>query len=431
MLDGLSDHEFEHFVAYVFEQAGYVVEDTAGHRGPGLDLKLYAGSVAPRNLRAGVQVKHYRPDRSITAPEVGQLRNGIAQNGSVPGYFVTTSSFVGPALAQAQETPRIWPIDGERFIRYINYVRGSRPKLDAIHSSPPLGYPLVPIPPEAIFTADAIVRRLVTTTRVLTLANHKGGVGKTTTALNLAFGLAGREHQRQVLLVDMDPQANLTRALPPAWAQNAPLSHLDEYFVGKCRLPQLIRPTKFDRVWLTPSDSALRHADTGIAAGPEAELQFVRDLHAPDVVPPPALDGRPFDWIIIDTGPAMGFLARSALAASHSVIMPIEPGAFADLGVNLLRQTVTTMSALIGAPISILGCLVTQWRENALNRQLLAPAVSELQLAGVPLFEAKIPLDERNINNAHVETGLGRGRSLLDRRCEAARAYTAIVAELV
>ena len=260
---------------------------------------------------------------------------------------------------------------------------------------------------------------------MLTVANHKGGVGKTTTALNLAFGLAS--HGKQVLLVDMDAQSNLTRALAYPVAEQATPRYLDEYFAGACALSDLVSPTKFPPVWLIPSRHQLIHEDRGLTAGAEAELRFARDLLSTQVAPPSAINGRPFDWIIIDTGPWMGFFTRSALAASRYVIVPIAPSVFADMGIEFIQETVTTIRALTGAPLDILGCLVTQWRSDALNRTLLAKAEDVLALHGIPRIATEIPLDKTNIEKAHIETGQGRTRNLFDRRCAAARAYTEVV----
>lgn len=113
--------------------------------------------------------------------------------------------------------------------------------------------------------------------------------------------------------------------------------------------------TQFKRIWLMASNNILTHSDTGIGAGPEAELRFMRDFHAPEVKPPPVLDSRPFDWIIIDTGPSMGLFTCSAIAASHYVLMPIAPRVFTDLGANLLVDTVTAITALLGRPITLQG----------------------------------------------------------------------------
>ncbi len=279
-----------------------------------------------------------------------------------------------------------------------------------------------------LLAADGIERRPRTQTTVLTLANHKGGVGKTTTALNLAFGLAALDYQ--VLLVDMDAQANLTRILP-SQAPGATALHLGDYFTRKRPLSALIRQTQFKRVWLIPSDNALTRSDTGVAAGPGAEVRFVRDLHALEVAPPLVLDARPFDWIIVDTGPSMGFFTRAAIAASHEVLMPIAPSVFTDLGVNLLVETVAAMRALVGEPITILGYLVTQWKEDALNNSLLALAKPNLEGAGIRPLATQIPLEKGSIEKAYLETGSGKPKNLFSKTSKVAQAYKAAVDEVI
>jgi hypothetical protein len=101
----LTDHQCEHFVAYMFERAGYLIEDVARKHGPGLDVKCYTGPATAPTPCTGVRVKHYSPDDLVTAPDVLRLRGSVAGNGGVPGYLVTTSGFVGPALVQAKDTP--------------------------------------------------------------------------------------------------------------------------------------------------------------------------------------------------------------------------------------------------------------------------------------------------------------------------------------
>jgi chromosome partitioning protein len=262
------------------------------------------------------------------------------------------------------------------------------------------------------------------------VANNKGGVGKTTTALNLACGLAATG--KQVLLVDMDAQANLTKVLPMQ-APSAAAFHIGDYFRRTRLLPALIRQTQFKGLWLIPSDNALILSDSGIAAGPGAELRFVRDLHAPEVVPPHILEARGFDWIILDTGPSMGLFTRAAIAAAHYVLMPISPSVFTDLGANLLVNTVAAMSALVGEQIMMLGSLVTQWKDDQLHESLLALATPQLVGTGLSLFQARIPLDKGNIENAYLEAGSGQPKSLFShhKKSKAALGYAAAIAEVL
>lgn len=431
MLDELDPYQFEDFVAYVFTRAGFIVEDTATRFGQGLDLKLYTMPTPVKRFHAGVSVKQYRPPSRVVVSDIAGLRGSLAPLGGVPGYIVTTSTLNDHAVTQAQREPRIFTLDGDHFLRYITYVHGTRstPKRAAEENMISPGPLLAPISPEILETADTITRRTKDETTILTMANHKGGVGKTTTAVNLAFGLAGKGHC--VLLVDMDTQANLTKALPNPQASHAVPGHLGEYFAGRRQLAELVRPTQFKGVWLIPADEEMSQEDRGIALGPEVELRFVRDLHAPDVVPPPVLEARPFDWIILDTGPSMGFFTRPALAATQYVLMPIAPGAFADLGLHQLRRTVATMQSLSNAPITLLGSCVTQWKDTRLNDQLLATAVRELDATGVPLLKTRIPLDASHIEKAHIETGAGRRTNLLSRNSPAAGAYIKLVEEVL
>ena len=227
----------------------------------------------------------------------------------------------------------MWLVDGPHFVRYINYLHGSRQLSQdskAAGSDDPLfaDDPLAPIPPETLLLADTIARKPVGTTKVLTLANHKGGVGKTTSALNIALGLTAKGYR--VLLVDMDVQANLTKVLSSGkW----PEPNLGDYYDRKCQLVDLIyHSDQFPLLWLIPSNPLMALGDRGVTVGPRAILRFVRDLHAPSVRPPQVPNNPPFDWIIIDTGPSMGFFTRSALAASEYVIMPVAPGAFSQEG---------------------------------------------------------------------------------------------------
>jgi chromosome partitioning protein len=429
----LDEYQFEHFVEYVFQQAGFSVQFTANqHRGHGtLDLKLFCGPPSAPAFHAGVQVKQYELRNRVKLGEVVQLRGGLPHGSDAPGYLVTTSTFTADARAEAERTGErpICPLDGAHFLRYITYVHGTRPMITASRHQRPAGFPMAPIPPEVVFWADMIPHRPTSEVKILTVANHKGGVGKTTTALNLAFGLMGKGYQ--VLLIDMDAQANLTKALGYPHQRHAVPVHLGEFFTGEHTLAELVRSTQFLHVWLIPSDNALMHSDTGIAAGPEAELRFVHFLHDAQLRPPAAQDQRPFDWIILDTGPWMGYFTRAAIAAAHYVLVPISPSVFADCGIKPLMQTVETMQALTGVPIAVLASLITQWRDDRVTRDALAGAQHQLDVERVPLLQPPVPLDRANIERAHFETAKGGKKTLLDKSCAAAQAYARLVEEVL
>ena len=114
------------------------------------------------------------------------------------------------------------------------------------------------------------------------------------------------------------------------------------------------------------------------------------------------------------------------------MILPLAPSVFADLGLDLVMSTVETMSALINAPIHMLGALVTQCKPkpDKLQEQLLAAAKIQLGTK-VPLFKAQIPLDKTNIEKAHIETGQGKKKNIFDHKSAAAQAYLAVVQEIL
>ena len=160
-------------------------------------------------------------------------------------------------------------------------------------------------------------------TRIITVTNNKGGVGKTTTVVNLAAGLALRG--RRVLVIDCDPQANATFAL---LGPDAPGLTLHDVLVANtATLAETIVPTRSAGVDLVPSAITLSAADIVLAGVPGREKLLARRL-------------RPvtgYDYVLLDTPPSLGVLTVNSLTTATEVFIPVGVGTFALIGIALLR----------------------------------------------------------------------------------------------
>lgn len=328
-------------------------------------------------------------------------------------------------------------------MRYIRYVGGSR--VNGEYADVPITPPY-PTELSYLFEADNAMRataRPPRHTRILTIANGKGGVAKTTSALNVAFALAYR-HKLRVLLVDMDGQASATQTLPRRLPPNAPkgaetpkdTAFISDYFRGQAPLGALVRETRIDNVWLVPAAFQLHQMDSGGGARPQAELRFLSDVRSLQAYDEQKNPLPAFDWIIIDTPPAQSFYARAAVAASDYVVIPACAEQFAVRGLNGVLRTVETMCALTGVPHwqnKILGCFVARWRVSATANASLATLASELDSKGIGRFEHHIPYDER-VEQAHRGVAGGGWRMifrLTNSLGPAARAYDDITEEIL
>jgi cellulose biosynthesis protein BcsQ len=416
-------YEFEDFVRYVFEQAGYSVQKVGPDQHYHVDLLLRRSAGGP--VEGRVEVRRY--GHALVKRAVLAFFGALVAEGGQQGFLVTTSDFTQPAKDLAQTlNGRVQLVNGHQLLRYIRYVRGSRLTEDdqAGDGLVPLGpeampaFPLAeepPISPTYLLDADAIARRDPHQTTVLALVNNKGGVAKTTTTLNTALVLAERRSQR-VLVVDMDGQASLTALLPPP-APPTPRKRrgqpaapppptptypsLIDYLQRRCSLGKVIRPTRFPHVWLVPADDRLFRKDMGGATRPEL-LAFVRHLHDSTLVAP---NGAPFDWILLDTAPAQNFYTRAALAASHYVVVPACAETLAINGAKVALATADTMRALMepldhcGKPVvpavEVAGALVTRWKQNVTAQQSLVNLVDRFRSIHSRVFSTKIHEDGR------------------------------------
>jgi chromosome partitioning protein len=253
--------------------------------------------------------------------------------------------------------------------------------------------------------------------RVIALANQKGGVGKTTTAINLGTALAATGEE--VLVVDLDPQGNASTGLGIDRKSRAVSTY--DLLLGEATLDEIALPTAVPQVSVAPSTLDLLGVELEIAAMPDRAYRLRQALAAAKELS----RGRNYTYILVDCPPSLNLLTINAMAASHSVLVPLQCEFFALEGLSQLLHTVEQVKQSLNPELTIHGIVLTMFdSRNSLSGQVVADVRAHM---GAAVYETVIP------RNVRVSEAPSHGKPVLlyDFKSTGSQAYLRLAAEII
>ena len=253
--------------------------------------------------------------------------------------------------------------------------------------------------------------------RVLAIANQKGGVGKTTTAINLGTALAAIGEM--VLIVDIDPQGNASTGLGVERVIGAVSTY--DVLVGDTPLKDAASETAVPRLHIVPSTLDLLGVELEIASMPDRNFRLRRAVAALSG------EGRApdFTYVLVDCPPSLNLLTINAMAASHAVLVPLQCEFFALEGLSQILSTVERVRARLNAQLTIHGIVLTMFDgRNKLASQVVDNVRAHM---GDTVYRTVIP---RNVRVSEAPSH-GKPALLYDLRCAGSQAYLRLASEII
>ncbi len=249
-------------------------------------------------------------------------------------------------------------------------------------------------------------------TKILAVANQKGGVGKTTTVINLGASLA--VHDKEVLIIDLDPQANATSGLGKKEADNF---GIHTYLSGENSLEQCIVKTEIEGLSLIRGARHLAGTEIEMASQERREFFLAEALEDSEL--------SSFDYILIDCPPSLGLLTINALVAADGVVLTVQSEYYALEGLSHLIETIRRIKAHWNKTLSVFGVVLTMYDKRLkLSREVEQSAEKYL---GSTLFKTRIP---RNVRLSEAPSH-GKPVILYDAFSSGAKSYMSLAREVM
>lgn len=252
-----------------------------------------------------------------------------------------------------------------------------------------------------------------TSSRVLTIANQKGGVGKTTTAINLATALAAIG--KKVLIIDLDPQGNASTGLGIERKERKVST--SDMIRGDATLEEAVLSTAVPNLYVATSTLDLLGIEMEIASAPDRAFKLKKAIEEYNPIP--------FDYILIDCPPSLNLLTINAMAAAQALLVPLQTEFFALEGLSQLLETMREVQASINDELELHGIVLTMYDQR---NNLASQVESDVrEFMGDKVYKTVIP---RNVRLSEAPSH-GKPAILYDIKCSGSQAYLHLASEII